>query len=365
MTTNSSHDIYWMRHALDLAARGQFSTAPNPRVGCVIVKDNHFISGGYHAKAGEAHAEIHALTIAGNNAHGATIYVTLEPCAHYGKTPPCVDALIAAQPARVVIAISDPNPLVAGKGIAKLKTAGIDVTLGVLEKEAYALNRTFFYRIKTHKPWVTLKLAASMDGKTALANGESQWITSEAARKDVHYHRLQADAILAGTGSILIDNARLSARYPTVLPRTNPLRVIIDSQLKTPTNAAIFSELGPVLIVTTQTKNFPSYPKQAEIIPFKPNAQGKVPLSELITYLGERGINHIYVEAGAALGGALINEKLINEIILYLAPTFLGAKARPLLQIPPLTCLSDKIQYRITDSLVIENDCRITLEPIG
>ena len=256
--TTAAQDIPWMQAALELARQGIFSTAPNPRVGCVIVKGGEAIGKGFHVRSGEPHAEAHALREAGAAARGATAYVSLEPCAHQGRTPPCADALIAAGIARVVVACRDPNPLVAGQGIARLQAAGIDVTEGVCEEEAQALNSGFFRRITTGRPFVTVKLAASLDGKTALANGESQWITSEAARADVHYHRLAADAIIAGTGSIIRDNARLTARYPTELPSQAPLRVIIDSRLRTPRDAAVFDDPSPILIVCGMNARAPN-----------------------------------------------------------------------------------------------------------
>ena len=308
--TTAAQDIPWMQAALELARQGIFSTAPNPRVGCVIVKGGEAIGKGFHVRAGEPHAEAHALREAGAAARGATAYVSLEPCAHQGRTPPCADALIAAGVARVVVACRDPNPLVAGQGIARLQAAGIDVTEGVCEEEAQALNSGFFRRITTGRPFVTVKLAASLDGKTALANGESQWITSEAARADVHYHRLAADAIIAGTGSIIRDNARLTARYPTELPNQPPLRVIIDSRLRTP-----------------------------------------------------RGVNNAFVEAGASLAGAFLEQNLADEILLYLAPCLLGSGARELVQLPPLQRLSDRMRARIDDCTPIGADLRLRLTP--
>lgn len=353
-------DTYWMQHALNLARRGIFSASPNPRVGCVIVKNGEFIAGGWHERAGTPHAEIHALAQAGSQAQDADIYVTLEPCAHHGRTPPCADAVIAAKPKRVIIACTDPNPLVAGQGIAKLHAAGIHTTLNVCQAEAEALNRAFFHRITTGRPWVTLKLAASMDGRTALANGESQWITAAAAREDVHYHRLAADAVIAGTGSVIADNARLTARYATALPANQPLRVVIDSQLRTPAAAAIFDDPHPILIATTASRT-PDYPSHAEILHF-PAQHGKVSLAALLTALGERQINHVFIEAGANLGGAWIDADLADEILLYLAPTFLGADAHALLNIAPLVHISDKIRWQITDSRAIGDDWRFILQ---
>ena len=338
--TTAAQDIPWMQAALELARQGIFSTAPNPRVGCVIVKSGEAIGKGFHVRAGEPHAEAYALREAGAAARGATAYVSLEPCAHQGRTPPCADALIAAGVARVVVACRDPNPLVAGQGIARLQAAGIDVTEGVCEEEAQALNSGFFRRITTGRPFVTVKLAASLDGKTALANGESQWITSEAARADVHYHRLAADAIIAGTGSIIRDNARLTARYPTELPNQPPLRVIIDSRLRTPRDAAVFDDSSPILIVCGMDARAPNYPE-----------------------LGTRGVNNAFVEAGASLAGAFLEQNLADEILLYLAPCLLGSGARELVQLPPLQRLSDRMRARIDDCTPIGADLRLRLTP--
>ena len=340
-------DLHWMQAALFQAQQGIFSTAPNPRVGCVIVKGGEVIGQGFHVRAGEPHAEVHALRQAGEKARGATAYVSLEPCAHQGRTPPCADALIAAGVARVVVACRDPNPLVAGQGIARLQAAGIDVTEGVCEEEAQALNSGFFRRITTGRPFVTVKLAASLDGKTALANGESQWITSEAARADVHYHRLAADAIIAGTGSIIRDNARLTARYPTELPNQPPLRVIIDSRLRTPRDAAVFDDPSPILIVWLRL----------------PLVGDRVPLPALLDELGTRGVNNAFVEAGASLAGAFLEQNLADEILLYLAPCLLGSGARELVQLPPLQRLSDRMRARIDDCTPIGADLRLRLTP--
>lgn len=356
------HHEDWMRHALHLAAQGKYSASPNPRVGCVIVKDEQLLGGGFHQAAGSAHAEVHALTMAGSAAQGATAYVSLEPCAHFGRTPPCADALIAAGIKTVVIACTDPNPQVAGKGIAKLQNAGIDCIVGVCEEQALELNRAFFHRMRTGRPFVTLKLAASMDGRTALANGESQWITSEASRADVHEQRLAADAILAGSSSILQDNARLSARYNTALVAHQPIRIIIDSQLRIPADAALFTETSPIIIATLESApERPELSAQAEILRLSPNAQGKVPLDALLNILGERQINHLFVEAGASLGGAILDAELADEIQLYLAPIFLGAAARPLVLTAPLARLSDKMAYQICASRPLGQDWHFTL----
>lgn len=356
---NAQH-IAYMQRALDLAARGIFSAAPNPRVGCVIVKDGQIVGEGFHERAGEPHAEVHALQQAGEAARGATVYVTLEPCAHYGRTPPCADALIAAQVAEVHVACTDPNPQVAGQGIARLRAAGIDVHLGLLQTQALHLNRAFFHRMRTGRPFITLKMAASMDGRTALANGESQWITGEVARQDVHYHRLAADVIIAGTGSVIDDNARLTARYATELAHNHPLRMVIDSQLRTPRDAALFHEPHPVWIATTQTAPREPYPPHVHLLTL-PEEQGKVSLPALFTALGDAHLNHAFVEAGAKLAGAML--PFADEILLYLAPTFLGADARPLAQIAPLARLADKAPFMISDSRAMGQDWRFTLIP--
>ena len=355
-------DTYWMRRALDLARRGLYTTAPNPRVGCVLVKNDVAVGEGWHQYAGEPHAEAHALRAAGNAASGATAYITLEPCAHHGRTPPCADALIAAGIARAVVACRDPNPLVAGQGVARLRAAGIAVSENVCQAEAATLNRGFFRRISTGRPFVTLKLAASLDGRTALANGDSQWITGAAARLDAHQHRLAADAIIAGTGSIIADNARLTARYPTDLPSRQPLRVIIDSRLQTPPDAAVFSEPTPILIACGESAPAPTYPAHAELLRL-PLADGHIPLATLLDELGRRGINNALVEAGAGLAGAFLRAQLADEILYDLAPCLLGPDARPLAALPPLADLSAKMQYTITDTTPLGSDLRLTLTP--
>ncbi|MBV7435220.1 bifunctional diaminohydroxyphosphoribosylaminopyrimidine deaminase/5-amino-6-(5-phosphoribosylamino)uracil reductase RibD [Cardiobacteriaceae bacterium TAE3-ERU3] len=353
--------LTYMQRTLELAKRGQFSAAPNPAVGCVIVRNGQIVGEGFHERTGEPHAEVHALRQAGVQARGATAYVTLEPCAHYGRTPPCAQALIDAGIAHVVIATQDPNPLVAGKGIALLEAAGITTQCGILEKEAHDLNRAFFYRITHQRPYVRLKMAATMDGKTALPSGESQWITGEAARHDAHYWRLRSDAIIAGCGSIIDDNARLSARYPTKLTANPPLKVIIDSQLRTPSTAAALSDGLPTLIATTTTAPERHYPAHVELLRLPASDAGKVPLTTLLDELGARQINSVWVEAGAGLAGAFYTAALYQEIILYLAPFFLGDGARGLLNAAPPAVLSDKIAHRISDSRALGDDWRFIL----
>lgn len=358
---NIDEDRFWMQQALTEAKKGLFSTYPNPRVGCVIIKNKTCIGRGFHEQAGEPHAEVFALKAAGDQAQGATAYVTLEPCAHYGRTPPCAEALVKSGVKRVVIACTDPNPKVAGKGIQILKNAGIEVTVGILESEALLLNRPFFHRILTGTPWLTLKLACSMDGKTALENGESQWITGQEARADVHYQRAQADVIIAGTGSVIVDNARLDARINSTLKLNQPLRVIIDSQLATPKNATLFDIKTPILMATTKNKSRTDYPSHAIFKSFDDHKSDKVNLEALIQYLGKQQYNHVLIESGAALAGAFLSHDLINEILLYQAPCFLGSNARELVMLSPLQSLSDKMQFRISESMAIGEDWRFSL----
>lgn len=365
MTDKKTTDQEWMKQALALAEKGRFSASPNPRVGCVIVKNGQLVGADFHERAGDPHAEVHALRRAGERAKGATAYVSLEPCAHYGRTPPCTKALIDAGIARVVIACKDPNSLVAGKGIAQLETAGIAVDTGVLQDQALRLNRPFFHRMNTGRPWVTLKIAASIDGRTALANGASQWISGRAAREDVHRFRLGADGVLAGSGSVIGDNARLTARTETPFARREPVRIVIDSALATPAQAAIFQSADPIIIATSMTSEAKAhYPTQTEILRLPVGATGKVNLARLLDLLGERRLNHIFVEAGARLAGAFLGQKLANEILLYLAPTFLGNTARAMVESPALERLSDRMSYQIDDSRQIGEDWRFTLLPI-
>lgn len=347
-----------MHKALCLAEQGVFSTAPNPRVGCVLVKDGQIVGEGFHQYAGQPHAEVYALRQAGEKARGATAYVTLEPCAHYGRTPPCAKALCEAGVAEVYIACTDPNPLVAGKGIAMLHEAGIKTHVGLLQAKALWLNRGFFKRMRTGKPWVKLKLAASLDGKTALANGQSQWITGELARADVQRERLMSDAIIAGTGSVIHDKARLTARHQSAL-RVEPLRVLIDSQQRATPDLPFFQETSPILLAHTQSALTHAYPNHTEAKRFGDG--DKVNLEALLLDLGQRGVNYVLVEAGAALAGAFLHAKLVDETLLYLAPTLLGQDARGLAQLPLLTNLSDKMNFHFLEMDYLHPDLKLTL----
>lgn len=330
-----------MARALQLAALGMNTTTPNPRVGCVIVRDGNVIAEGWHEKAGGPHAEAAALgkVGAGRTAEGATAYVTLEPCSHHGRTPPCADALIAAGISRMVAAMQDPNPLVAGRGLARLQAAGIETHSGLLENEARELNIGFISRMTRGRPWVRLKVATSLDGKTALANGESQWITGPDARRDVHAWRARSCAMLTGIGTVRDDNPRLNVRD---VPATRqPLRVVVDSRLEISPDAAIL-EGGNCLIAAAATqadKVAQLQTKGAEVICL-PNAHGKVDLPGLLQALGQRGINEVMVEAGLKLNGSLLRECCVDELLLYQAPMLLGDAARGMADIGELVDLT-------------------------
>ena len=354
----SAVDHGMMARALQLAERGLWTTTPNPRVGCVLVRDGQVVGEGWHEKAGEPHAEVHALRAAGDRAKGATAYVTLEPCSHYGRTPPCAEALIAAGVTRVVAAMTDPNPLVAGRGLAMLQAAGIETASGLLENEARELNIGFIARMTRGRPWLRLKAAASLDGKTALNNGVSQWITGGDARRDGHRWRARACAILTGIGTVRDDDPQLNVR--DVATTRQPLRVIVDSRLETPLQAKILQG-GPVLIAAAvddaeKAKLLRSAGAEVLVLP---NAQGKVELRDLLHELGRRGINEVHAEAGFKLNGSLLREGLVDELLLYLAPCLLGHHASGLFNLPELTELTHKPQLQVRDLRQVGEDIRL------
>lgn len=353
-------DLQGMRLALEWAAKGLFITSPNPRVGCVIVKNNNVIGEGYTQPAGQDHAEVQALKNAasrGADVHGSTVYVTLEPCSHYGRTPPCADALINVGVARVVAAITDPNPLVAGQGMAKLKAAGIDVISGVMENEAREMNIGFFSRMQRGKPWVRMKAAASLDGKTALHNGQSQWITSQAARDDGHWWRARACAILTGSGTVNQDDPQLNVR--AVETSRQPRRIIVDSNLQISPDARALAGGGAWIVAAKSApeKEARLRERGAEII-LMPNAQGKIDLPALMQELGKRQINELHVEAGYKLNGSLIQERCVDELLLYLAPSLLG-DAQGLFNLPQLDSLDRKRALSFHEVKQIGTDLRI------
>ncbi|MHB1529991.1 MAG: bifunctional diaminohydroxyphosphoribosylaminopyrimidine deaminase/5-amino-6-(5-phosphoribosylamino)uracil reductase RibD [Acidiferrobacteraceae bacterium] len=354
----SRADQCHMARAHALARRGLTTTDPNPRVGCVIALGDERVGEGWHERAGAPHAEVNALVSAGPRAVGATAYVTLEPCAHIGRTPPCADALINARLARVVVAAIDPNPLVRGSGIARLRAAGITVEVGLLEGETRALNPGFFQRMQVGRPYVRLKLAASLDGRTATADGESRWITGEPARADVQRFRARSSAILSGIGTVLRDDPLLTVRPSAARP---PLRVIVDSRFRTPPGARLLREPGPVLIagVTGETGSAQALRVSgAEVAVFEA-ARGRVPLADLLGLLATRGVNEIWTEAGPTLAGSLIEEGLADEIILYLAPRLLGARARGLFDLPGLSRLEESPRLKIVDVRPVGEDWRV------
>lgn len=355
----SAADHVHMARALQLAARGLYTATPNPRVGCVIVREGRVVGEGWHERAGTPHAEIHALKAAGDAARGATVYVTLEPCSHHGRTPPCAEALIQAGVARVVAAMTDPNPLVAGGGISMLTLAGVEAEVGLLEAGARALNPGFISRMTRQRPWVRLKTASTLDGKTALANGASQWITGEAARADVQTLRARACAILTGSGTVLADNPRMNVRDFDI--GRQPLRVVVDSELRTPSSSAIL----PALIACHHAGPDARVPLErtgTEVIEL-PGAYGRVDLAALLALLAQRGVNELHVEAGAALNGALLVAGLVDEWVAYVAPMAVGDDARGLFAQPPLATLADAARFRLADVRQIGGDLRLTLLP--
>ncbi|MEO7727429.1 MAG: bifunctional diaminohydroxyphosphoribosylaminopyrimidine deaminase/5-amino-6-(5-phosphoribosylamino)uracil reductase RibD [Burkholderiales bacterium] len=351
-------DNQFMARALELAERGLYTTTPNPRVGCVLVHNGAVVGEGWHERAGGPHAEVVALQAAGLRARGATAYVTLEPCHHHGRTPPCDEALIAAGVARVVAAMQDPDPRTAGQGMARLQQAGVVVEAGVMEDAARALNRGFISRVTRGRPWTRMKLAASLDGKTALLNGKSQWITGEEARNDGHHWRARACAVLTGIGTVRDDDPQLNVRAVTT-PR-QPLRVVIDSRLELPLTARVLAG-GGVLVacaVADEPKASRLRDTGAEIVVL-PNAAGKVELPALMRELGRRGVNELHVEAGHKLNGSLLNEDCVDELLLYMAPCLLGERARGMADLPELADLAARRRLKINEVRAIGADLRI------
>jgi diaminohydroxyphosphoribosylaminopyrimidine deaminase/5-amino-6-(5-phosphoribosylamino)uracil reductase len=348
-----------MARALQLAQFGLNTTTPNPRVGCVIVRDGKLLAEGWHEKAGGPHAEAAALQKVGaGGAAGATAYVTLEPCSHHGRTPPCADALIGAGMSRVVAAMPDPNPLVAGNGLAKLRAAGIHVESGLLEAEARELNIGFVSRMTRGRPWLRLKTAASLDGKTALNNGLSQWITGPDARRDGHRFRARACAILTGIGTVRDDDPQLSVR--DVETTRQPLRVVVDSKLEIPLTARILQG-GNTLVVgaVENAEKIELLRSTGNLVEILPNDSGKVDLKALLELLAQRGMNEVHAEAGFKLNGSLLREGLVDELLLYLAPCLIGHEASGLFNLPELTSLDGKRQLQIRDLRQLGEDIRL------
>lgn len=354
----SAADHEFMARALRLAERGLYSTTPNPRVGCLLVRDGAVVGEGWHRCAGEPHAEVHALRAAGSEARGATAYVTLEPCSHYGRTPPCAEALIAAGVGRVVAAMQDPYPQVAGRGLALLSAAGIDAECGLLEAEARELNIGFVWRMTRGRPWVRMKVAASLDGKTALNNGVSQWITGPSARVDGHRWRARACAILSGIGTVLGDDPRLNVRG--VETARQPIKVVVDSRLELPLRARVLDGGGLLLVGASGDANKAAALRErgAEVLVL-PGAAGRVDLPALLAELARRGVSELHVEGGLRLNGALLAAGLVDELLLYLAPCLVGDDARGLFDLPELASLAGKRQLLIRDARMVGTDLRI------
>jgi len=346
-----------MSRALELAERGLYTTTPNPRVGCVIVRGGEIVAEGWHERAGEPHAEAIALAAAGERARGATAYVTLEPCSHQGRTPPCSEALVGAGIARVVAAMEDPNPLVAGNGLRRLRAVGIESACGLMETEARELNIGFAARMTRGRPWVRMKIAASLDGGTALANGRSQWITGTEARRDGHRWRARACAVLTGIGTVRDDDPRLTVRE--VETSRQPARVVVDSRLETPGSARILAP-GTVIAAARHdaVRGAALSAKGAEIVVI-PNASGKVDLAALMRELARRQMNEIHVEAGHRLNGSLLRENLVDELVVYLAPSILGDSARGMFHLPELEALPARYQLEVKDVCIVGADVRI------
>lgn len=355
-------DHRFMARALELAAKGTCTTQPNPRVGCVITRNGVVVGEGWHRFAGEPHAEVGALRQAGRHAHGGTLYVNLEPCGFHGRTPPCTDAIIKAGIRRVVCAMEDPNPRVSRAGISALRQAGICVEVGPNREHALRLNRGFVRRMTLGVPWVTLKIAVSLDGKTAMASGESQWITSEAARRDAHRLRAASAAVVTGIGTVLRDNPRMTARLPGI--RRQPLRVILDSRLSTSVDAAILAEPGNVLIMTDPAivADAGLYPqKNVEVVGCTMQG-GSVDPRAALSELGRREINEVMLEAGSRLSGAMLARGLVDELVVYMAPDLLGGEAHDMFLIPGLENLGDRRRLSFRDIRMVGRDLRLTLD---
>ena len=356
-------DRTMMQRALDLAARGRYTTAPNPRVGCVLAHGAEVVGEGFHRCAGGAHAESFALAQAGARAQGATAYVTLEPCAHHGRTPPCCEALIAAGVGRVVAAIADPDPRVAGRGFEALRAAGITVEVGCEHDAARELNRGFFSRIECGRPWLRLKMAMSLDGRTALADGRSQWITGPQARADNMRWRAASDAILTGIGTVLADDPALTVRLEPDVDFVAPLRVILDTRLRIPATARVLDDAAPSLVVAEPE----SIASRRDLPPTKllscPHHSTGLGLAVVLAELAARGIGEVQVEAGPRLAGALVAAELVDEVLLYVNPSFLGDTALPLLRLTPLASLDERSRWRLLEAQTLGEDLRLRLRP--
>ena len=357
----------FMASAMRYARRGVYTTAPNPNVGCVLVKDDREIAVGWHQKAGEAHAEINALNRAGSDAKDATAYVTLEPCSHHGKTGPCADALIEAGVSTVFIAMQDPNPEVSGQGIQRLRDAGIEVNVGLLESRARQLNEGFIKRMETGLPFVRIKMAMSLDGRTAMASGESKWVTGPDARQDVQRMRARSSAILTGIGTVLADDPSLNVRLDSDEPGISkdvrqPLRVILDTHGRLPETAKVLTLDGKVLLLTADKSKL--FQHKNLIVEEVALQQDKLDLLEVMKILAKHEVNEVHVEAGPVLCGALLNERLVDEIVVYMASHLMGDDAQGLFSLPGIESMQEKINLKIEDIRAVGDDWRITAKPV-
>ena len=370
MNDFSLADHKFMQRAISLAKRGHFTTSPNPRVGCVIVRNEEVVGEGFHQKAGQGHAEVHALKQAGIKANGATAYVTLEPCSHYGLTPPCAEALIKAQVTHVIAAMVDPNPKVSGRGLELLNAAGITTQFGLLEQDARALNPGFIQLMTTKLPYVRCKLAASLDGKTAMASGESQWITSAEARIDVQRLRAQSCAVICGADSVIFDDAKMTVRWHDLGELKNsyaeadvrqPVRIIIDGKNRLTPDLAIFQSESKILLIRHTIENDHTWPHFVEQVQIdKAENSEYINLTLLLRYLAKQGLNDVLVESGSQLSGAFVSQNLVNELILYQAPKLIGHDGRGLVNMPTVLQLDEAKNLEIQDMRMIGKDIRLT-----
>lgn len=362
-----SDDAGWMRHAIGLAHEALYVTSPNPRVACLIVRDGVLLASGVTQAAGGPHAEVVALRQAaqqGTDVGGSTVYVTLEPCSHYGRTPPCVDALIAARPARVVVAMADPNPLVGGKGLARLRKAGIAVTTPVCAEEALAVNPGFVSRMTRQLPWVWMKLASSLDGRIALGNGESQWITGEAARADGHHWRARSCVVLTGSGTVMADDPQLNVRYVTTARQ--PFKAIVDTRFEVNEEARIFDGTRTWVFTCRYEREKAARLAQRNVeVVELPSAGGRVDLPAMMRWLGQNNINEVHVEAGARLSGALLQAHCVDELLLYMAPMLLGGDAIDMVRMDPLHSLEQAKRFSFIDMCSLAPDIRLRARDAG
>ncbi|MET0087684.1 MAG: bifunctional diaminohydroxyphosphoribosylaminopyrimidine deaminase/5-amino-6-(5-phosphoribosylamino)uracil reductase RibD [Sedimenticola sp.] len=362
----TAEDHRYMARAIELARRGLYTTHPNPRVGCVLVRDGRIIGEGYHLRAGKPHAERNAIADAGGSATGATAYVTLEPCCHHGRTPPCTEGLIEAGVSRVVMAMQDPNPLVSGDGARRLRDAGIEVESGILESQARELNPGFIRRMESGLPFVRCKLAMSLDGRTAMSSGESKWITGPAARADVQRLRARSDAVVTGIGTVLADDPSMNVRLeqPAGEP-AQPLRVVLDPQLEMPPGARMLKLPGQILVVCScdSSDRGAALEKEGAEVVRLPGSSDEIDLSLLLQYLAERQINEVLIEAGSTLAGAALWKGVVDELVVYAAPHIMGDGGRGLFHLPELELMRDRVELEISDVRMVGSDLRLIIKP--